>query len=106
SCCSPVTVVRVKTRSNTMVSKLIIAVALAAGFLGIQSPAWAGLKFTNTTSETVWLAVASATNDGWRTDGWYQIKPGGTLEVISGKLQYQYYYVYAHTASKRDYWMG
>jgi uncharacterized membrane protein len=89
-----------------MVRNMTIAVALAAGFFGIQSPASAGLKFANTTSETIWLAVASATNDGWRTDGWYEIKPGRTLEVISGNLKYQYYYVHAYTASRRDYWKG
>jgi uncharacterized membrane protein len=89
-----------------MVRNMIIAVALAAGFFGIQSPAWAGLKFRNTTSETIWLAVASATNDGWRTDGWYEIKPGGTREVISGDLTHQYYYFHAYTTSRRVSWAG
>jgi len=89
-----------------MVRKMIIAVSVAAGFLGFQSPAWAGLKFTNPTSETIWLAVAAPTKDGWQTEGWWEIKPGRTVVVIAGDLQYQYYYIHAHTESRKVYWEG
>src|SRR5262245_60310061 len=89
-----------------MVRKMVIAVALAAGFFGVQSPAWAGLKFRNTTSETIWLAIAQEKNGALYAEGWWEIKPGQTFEVIPGKLLHRYYYVYAHTASKSSYWRG
>lgn len=89
-----------------MVRKMVIAVALAAGFFGVQSPAWAGLKFKNNTSETVWIAIAHTKDGVLFAEGWWEIKPRATLEVISGNLHHRYYYVYAHTASERTYWMG
>lgn len=89
-----------------MVRKTVIAAALAAGFFGVQSPAWAGLKFKNHSSERVWVAIAHSEDGVLWAEGWWEIKPQQTFEVISGNLQHRYYYVHAHTASERDYWTG
>ena len=88
-----------------MVRKLVIAVALAAGLSGVQSPAWADLKFKNATSENVWVAFAYPVGDDWWAEGWWEIKPGGTVVVKSGKLQNRYYCYHAYT-SKGTYWEG
>src|SRR5262245_16835309 len=87
-----------------MVRKMVIAVALAAGFFGVHSPSWAGLKFKNYTSETIWIAIAYTQDGALCAEGWWEIKPGQTSELRSGNLAHRYYYFYAHTASEKNYW--
>jgi uncharacterized membrane protein len=89
-----------------MMRKTVLLVALTAGFFATQSSAEAGLKFKNLTSETIYIAVTNFESGGWRADGWYEIKPLQTFEVISGDLTHRYYYYYGYTASKRNYWKG
>src|SRR6185436_4008986 len=38
------------------------------------------------------------------SDGWFEIKPGRTLDYVTGDLHHRYYYFYAY--SKRDEWNG
>jgi uncharacterized membrane protein len=89
-----------------MVRKMVIAVALAAGFFGVQSPAWAGLWFQNNTSETISIAVTYEAAGAWRSIGWYTVKSGQSVQVIGGNLDLRYYYFYAYTASGRQVWTG
>jgi uncharacterized membrane protein len=85
---------------------LFAATLGVVGLLGIPSSAWASLKFKNYTSETIYLAVTNHEAGGWRADGWYKVAPLQTFEVMEGELNQRYYYFYAYTASKRNYWKG
>ena len=82
-----------------MTRKLLVAVALAAGFFATQSAARAdGLYFKNLTSEKVFIAVANFESGGWRIDGWYSVEPTKTLQVMSGKLDSDSFHAKAVTA--------
>ena len=90
-----------------MIRKILVAVALAAGFFATQSAAHAeGLYFKNLTSEKVFIAVANFESGGWRIDGWYSVDPTKTVQIMSGKLDQRYYYYYAFTQSNRSVWEG
>jgi uncharacterized membrane protein len=82
--------------------------ALTALPLTISStrPAAADFRLCNNTSSRVGIAIGYKDNEGWTTEGWWNL-PARTCEtVLKGNLVARYYYVYAIDYDRGGEWMG
>ena len=69
-------------------------IALAA-FLALTGPAHAALSVCNKTVRTVRVAVGRFDGTRWGTEGWWFVAPRNCAQLIGGKLDARYYYLYA-----------
>jgi len=68
------------------------AAAMLAGCF-LTSPAQAGLKFCNQTSDTQNVSIGYQNkNDDWQSEGWWVLRPDECKIVLAGTLQRKYYY--------------
>ena len=85
--------------------RLLPALALVALCLWSGS-ARADFRLCNNTSSRVGIAVGYKDNDGWTTEGWWNL-PSRTCEtVLKGNLVARFYYVYAIDYDRGGEWTG
>jgi uncharacterized membrane protein len=85
-----------------MVLRLMLGAAAAALFVvsGLAE-SHAGFRVCNKSSEKIDVAIGYNSKDyGWTSEGWWSIAPNGCHDIITGRLNNRYYYVYA--ADARD----
>ena len=70
------------------------------------SPAAAGFDLCNRTGHPVDAAIAYHDRGDWVAAGWYTIRGGGCLELIFGRLDNQFYYVFAEQVGGPTIWGG
>ena len=86
-----------------LAASLLLALGLV--FLG-NNPAAADFRLCNNTSSRVGIAIGYKDNEGWTTEGWWNL-PARTCEtVLKGNLVARYYYVYAIDYDRGGEWMG
>ncbi len=69
---------------------------LAAGLLLTAGNAVAGFKVCNRSDQKISVAIGYKSGDyGWTSEGWWQIESDECHNIITGKLNQRYYYVYA-----------
>jgi uncharacterized membrane protein len=69
-------------------------------------PAAADFRLCNNTASRVGVAIGYNGEDGWTTEGWWNL-PSRTCEtVLKGSLVARYYYVYAVDYDRGGEWMG
>jgi len=93
--------------TNRFTGTLLLS-ALTALPLTISStgPAAADFRLCNNTSSRVGIAIGYKDNEGWTTEGWWNL-PARTCEtVLKGNLVARYYYVYAIDYDRGGEWMG
>jgi len=93
--------------TNRFTGTLLLG-ALTALPLTISStgPAAADFRLCNNTSSRVGIAIGYKDNEGWTTEGWWNL-PARTCEtVLKGNLVARYYYVYAIDYDRGGEWMG
>jgi uncharacterized membrane protein len=93
--------------TNRFTGALLLS-ALTALPLTISStgPAAADFRLCNNTSSRVGIAIGYKDNEGWTTEGWWNL-PARTCEtVLKGNLVARYYYVYAIDYDRGGEWMG
>lgn len=92
-----------------MIKGLIISTGLAA-LLGISggflSPAHADLRLCNTTTSRVGIAIGYKTAAGWRSEGWWNVKPSACETLLNGNLPSRYVYIYAQDYDRGGEWSG
>ncbi|MBV9043937.1 MAG: DUF1036 domain-containing protein [Alphaproteobacteria bacterium] len=70
--------------------------ALALAILVLAAaPANAGLKVCNKAAHTAKVALGRFNGTRWASEGWWRIAPKKCAELIQGKLDARYYYLYA-----------
>lgn len=69
---------------------LALAVLVAA-----TVPAQAGLKVCNKAAHPARVALGRFDGKQWSSEGWWKIDPKKCAELIAGKLDARYYYLYA-----------
>jgi uncharacterized membrane protein len=84
------------------------ALALAGAVLACvaATPAWADFRLCNNTSSRVGIALGYKDNDGWATEGWWNVAPRSCETLLKGTLVARYYYIYAIDYDRGGEWAG
>lgn len=90
------------TRLN-FICILALSVGALTGMIVAASPAWAALKICNETPEQRAVAIGYEADEGWTSEGWWNIAPGNCQNVIDGALtKVAYYYRAAYASENFD----
>ena len=76
------------------------AVALAG------EPAAADFRLCNNTTSRVGISMGYKENEGWTTEGWWNLPPRTCETLMRGPLVARYYYVYAVDYDRNGEWSG
>jgi uncharacterized membrane protein len=90
------------TRTRLSVLSSLVGLTLTATTL----PAWADLRLCNKTDSTISVAIGYKANDGWRSEGWWNIGAAKCGTLLSGALASRYYYFYAVDSQHGGEWGG
>lgn len=82
------------------------AATLLSAALAWSGPAWADFRLCNNTSSRVGVAIGYKDQDGWATEGWWNLSPRNCETLMRGTLVARYYYVYAVDYDRGGEWSG
>jgi uncharacterized membrane protein len=89
-----------------------IARVLAGGALSVAAfacpagPAKADFRLCNNTGNRVGIAIGYKENEGWTTEGWWNISARSCETVLRGTLVARFYYIYAVDYDRGGEWSG
>ncbi|WP_174801766.1 DUF1036 domain-containing protein [Martelella limonii] len=84
----------------------IAATGLVAAAFWSPGEAHAEFRVCNDTPNLVGVAVGYRAEEGWTSEGWWQLPATTCATVVPGPLQSRYYYLYAEDASGSGRWTG
>jgi uncharacterized membrane protein len=99
--CCRLTGARSATRSATL-----LGCALAGAILLAPQPAAADFRLCNNTTSRVGISLGYKENDGWSTEGWWNLPPRTCETLMRGPLVARYYYIYAVDYDRNGEWSG
>jgi uncharacterized membrane protein len=79
---------------------------VAAAFMLSAEPARADFRLCNNTGNRVGIAIGYKENEGWTTEGWWNISARGCETVLRGALVARFYYIYAVDYDRGGEWSG
>ena len=88
---------------------LPVAAGPILGFIGVllgASPVLADLKLCNYTASRVGVAVGYKDQDGWVTEGWWNVLSNSCETLFTGELKARFYYVHAVDYDRGGEWAG
>ncbi len=91
-------------RSDTLFRAAPAAILLAGCLFA--SEARADLRICNVTASRVGVAVGYRDQQGWVTEGWFNLRPNSCEAVLKGDLSFKYYYVHAIDYDRGGEWSG
>ena len=80
-------------RATRPIALLCVTVAAAAGLSAM--PAAADFRICNVTKSRIGIALGYKDNDGWATEGWWNLTAGNCETLLRGTLAARFYYIYA-----------
>src|SRR5262245_46138722 len=80
----------------------LVAIAMATNV----APAKADFRLCNNTSNRVGIAVGYKENEGWTTEGWWNLAARSCETVLRGSLVARFYYIYAVDYDRGGEWSG
>jgi uncharacterized membrane protein len=69
-------------------------------------PAKADFRLCNNTGSRVGVAIGYKDNEGWTTEGWWNISSRSCETLLRGALVARYYYIYAVDYDRGGEWSG
>src|SRR5262245_16390553 len=90
----------VRTRSGLATALLAGAVVFA------NEPAAADFRLCNNTTSRVGIAIGYKENDGWATEGWWNLNARSCETLLRGPLVARFYYIYAVDYDRGGEWSG
>jgi len=81
------------------------AIAFAMPLLSAV-PAKADFRLCNNTGSRIGIAIGYKDNEGWITEGWWNIPPRSCETPLRGSLVARYYYIYAVDYDHGGEWTG
>ncbi len=87
-------------------ASLASAALLVAASALTAEPAQADFRLCNNTSNRVGIAVGYKENEGWTTEGWWNIAARSCETVLRGGLVARFYYIYAVDYDRGGEWSG
>jgi uncharacterized membrane protein len=82
----------------------LLTVALA--LMDWSAAARADLRMCNMTPSRIGIALGYRDNQGWVTEGWWNLNARGCETLLKGTLAARYYYVYAVDYDRGGEWSG
>jgi uncharacterized membrane protein len=93
-------------RFHNVLAGLALCIVTMLSLSASVRPAAADFRLCNNTGSRVGVAVGYKDNDGWTTEGWWNL-PSRTCEtVLKGTLVARFYYVYAIDYDHGGEWTG
>jgi len=83
-------------------SGLLAVVTLATW----AQPAQADFRLCNNTGSRVGVAIGYKDNEGWTTEGWWNVSSRSCETLLRGALVARYYYIYAVDYDRGGEWSG
>src|ERR1700750_2853322 len=83
----------------------LTALASAPAILA-PHPAPADFRLCNNTSSRVGIAIGYKDQDGWATEGWWNLSSRSCETLMRGTLVARYYYIYAVDYDRGGEWSG
>lgn len=80
--------------------------AAAGLWLLATAAAQADFRLCNNTGSRVGIAVGYKGNDGWTTEGWWNLSSRTCETILRGPLSSRFYYVYAVDYDRGGEWSG
>lgn len=68
---------------------------LLALLAATATPALAAFNVCNRASQLARVALGRFDGSQWTSQGWWAVKPGACIQLLTGPLQARYYYLYA-----------
>lgn len=87
---------------STARTAVIAALLLAASIF----PAKADFRLCNNTGSRVGIAIGYKDNEGWTTEGWWNVSSRSCETLLRGALVARYYYIYAVDYDRGGEWSG
>jgi uncharacterized membrane protein len=84
---------------------LLVAVAAAAWTVAAV-PAAADFRLCNNTNSRIGIALGYKDNDGWATEGWWNLPARNCDTLLRGSLAARFYYIYAVDYDHGGEWSG
>jgi uncharacterized membrane protein len=84
----------------------VCAPLLAIAVMMISDQALADFRLCNNTSGRVGVAVGYKENEGWSTEGWWNLAARSCETVLRGSLVARFYYIYAIDYDRGGEWSG
>jgi uncharacterized membrane protein len=85
---------------------LLAPAVLLAGLAASPPSARADLRMCNMTTSRVGIALGYRDQQGWVTEGWWNLTPRGCETLLKGPLAARFYYVYATDYDRGGEWSG
>jgi uncharacterized membrane protein len=85
---------------------LVGAAVLTATTAFQASPAAADFRLCNNTGSRVGIALGYKENEGWTTEGWWNLSARSCETLLRGPLVARYYYIYAIDYDRGGEWSG
>jgi uncharacterized membrane protein len=85
---------------------IIGAAMLTVAGVAMPEPAAADFRLCNNTTSKVGIAVGYKENEGWTTEGWWNLQPRSCETVMRGPLVARFYYIYAVDYDRGGEWSG
>jgi uncharacterized membrane protein len=79
---------------------------LAIPFALAPAPAKADFRLCNNTSSRVGISVGYKENEGWATEGWWNLAARSCETLLPGTLVARFYYIYAIDYDRGGEWSG
>ena len=89
--------------SNILARAAITAVPL---LMASAYPANADFRLCNNTGSRVGVAIGYKDNEGWTTEGWWNVASRSCETLLRGALVARYYYIYAIDYDRGGEWSG
>jgi uncharacterized membrane protein len=87
--------------------RLLLGGMLLAGTMVIQAaPAAADFRLCNNTGSRVGISLGYKENDGWTTEGWWNLSARTCETLLRGSLVARFYYIYAVDYDRGGEWSG
>lgn len=72
----------------------------------LPQAAWADFRLCNRTQSRIGIAVGYKDNDGWMTEGWWNVASNSCETLLRGDLVARFYYIYAVDYDQGGEWSG
>ncbi|HEV3373361.1 MAG TPA: DUF1036 domain-containing protein [Xanthobacteraceae bacterium] len=93
--------------AHTLIAgQLLVSQLLALPLVMIPDPAAADFRLCNNTSSRVGISVGYKENEGWTTEGWWNLSARTCETLLRGALVSRFYYIYAIDYDHGGEWSG
>jgi len=95
------------SRPALRLTSALLGGTLAVGAVALAGePAAADFRLCNNTTSRVGISMGYKENEGWTTEGWWNLPPRTCETLMRGPLVARYYYIYAVDYDRNGEWSG